>query len=83
MVWKTFPVPGVRLFFPPELVRQVKALACELPHQHGLNMGPLSALGAPGRACEGFLTDGRSHRSQENFADLELLTKVIRKDIRS
>jgi hypothetical protein len=50
---------------------------------HILNMGPLSALGAPGRACEGFLTDGRSHRSQENFADLELLTKVIRKDIRS
>jgi hypothetical protein len=24
MVWKTFPVPGVRLFFPPELVMQVK-----------------------------------------------------------
>lgn len=48
-----------------------------------LNMGPLSALGAPGEACEGFLTDGRSHRSQENLADLELLTKVIRKDIRS
>jgi len=38
-VWKIFPVPGVRPFFPPELVLQVKALACELPHQHGL---PLS-----------------------------------------
>ena len=38
-VWKIFPVPGVRPFFPPELVMQVKALACELPHQHGL---PLS-----------------------------------------
>ena len=38
-VWKIFPVPGVRPFFPPHLVMQVKALACELPHQHGL---PLS-----------------------------------------
>jgi len=37
--WKIFPVPGVRPFFPPELIMQVKALACELPHQHGL---PLS-----------------------------------------
>lgn len=39
MVWKIFPAPGVRPFFPPDLVMQVKALACELPHQHGL---PLS-----------------------------------------
>jgi hypothetical protein len=38
-VWKIFPVPGGRPFFPPELVLQVKALACEIPHQHGL---PLS-----------------------------------------
>src|ERR1019366_1149683 len=38
-VWKIFPVPGVRPFFPPELVMQVKAMACELPHQRGL---PLS-----------------------------------------
>jgi hypothetical protein len=39
MVWKTFPVPGGRPFSPPELVMQIKALACELAHQHGL---PLS-----------------------------------------
>src|ERR1035441_4908202 len=38
-VWKIFPVPGVRPFSPPELVMQIKALACELPHQNGL---PLS-----------------------------------------
>jgi len=36
---ENLPVPGVRPFFPPELVMQVKALACELPYQHGL---PLS-----------------------------------------
>jgi hypothetical protein len=34
-VWKTFRVLGVRPVFPPELVMQVKALACELPKESG------------------------------------------------
>ena len=36
---ENLPRPGRPPVFPPELVMQVKALACELPHQHGL---PLS-----------------------------------------
>jgi transposase len=36
---ENLPRPGRPPVFPPELVLQVKALACELPHQHGL---PLS-----------------------------------------
>src|SRR5262249_34976426 len=38
-VWRTCRVPGVRPVFPPELVMQVKAVACELPKESGL---PLS-----------------------------------------
>src|SRR3974377_1441883 len=34
-VWKTCRVPGVRPVFPPELVTQVKAIACELPKESG------------------------------------------------
>jgi DDE superfamily endonuclease len=34
-VWRTFRVPGVRPVFPPELILQVKALACELPKESG------------------------------------------------
>ncbi len=34
-VWRTFLVPGARPFFPPDLVMQVKAMACELPSQNG------------------------------------------------
>jgi len=34
-VWKTFLVLGVRPVFPPELVMQVKALACALPKESG------------------------------------------------
>lgn len=33
--WTTFHDPGVRPVFPPELVIQVKALACELPKETG------------------------------------------------
>ncbi len=47
--WKTFPVPGARPFFPPEVVAQVKALACELPKQSGL---PLSRYSGPALADE-------------------------------
>jgi transposase len=36
---ENLPRPGRPPVFPPELIMQVKALACELPHQHGL---PLS-----------------------------------------
>ena len=35
MVWKTFLVPGARPVFPPELIMQVKAIACELPKESG------------------------------------------------
>src|SRR6266853_1926784 len=37
--WKSFPARVAPGLFPPELVVQVKALACELPSQFGL---PLS-----------------------------------------
>jgi len=37
--WRTARAGGVRLFFPPDVVVQVKALACELPWQTGV---PLS-----------------------------------------
>src|SRR3989442_11087963 len=46
--WKNVPdrvVPGL---FPPELVVQVKALACELPAQHDVPLSPWS-LGEPTR----------------------------------
>ena len=42
MGWTTFPDPGGRPFFPPELIMEIKALACELPHQHGLPLSRLS-----------------------------------------
>ena len=42
MAWTTFPGPGARPFFPPELIMEIKALACELPHQHGLPLSRLS-----------------------------------------
>jgi len=38
-VWKSDPAPAGRRLFPPDLVVQVKALACELPAIHGI---PLS-----------------------------------------
>src|SRR6476659_7862975 len=41
--------PGARPFFPPEVVVQVKALACELPHQHKL---PLSRFSRQDLAAE-------------------------------
>jgi hypothetical protein len=34
-VWRTFLVPGVRPVFPPELVMEVKAIACQLPKESG------------------------------------------------
>src|SRR4029079_8148248 len=41
--------PGARPFFPPEVVVQVKALACELPHEHKL---PLSRFSRQDLATE-------------------------------
>ena len=40
--WKMNPAPGVRPFFPPEVVVQVKALACELPAQTDLPLSRFS-----------------------------------------
>ena len=40
----TYHVVGVQPTFPPSVVVAVKALACELPHEHGL---PLSRLSVP------------------------------------
>src|SRR5262252_463328 len=40
--WRRGPVAGVKPAFPPNLVVQVKALACELPHQLGLPLSRLS-----------------------------------------
>ena len=42
--WKSAPARVVPGFFPPELVVQVKALACELPATHGV---PLSHWNTP------------------------------------
>jgi hypothetical protein len=41
-VWTTNPEPGGRPFFPPAVVGQVKALACELPAQTDLPLSRLS-----------------------------------------
>jgi hypothetical protein len=41
-VWKTNLEPGARPFFPPEIVVQVKALACELPADTGLPLSRFS-----------------------------------------
>ena len=42
LVWTTNPEPGGRPFFPPEVVVQVKALACELPAQTDLPLSRFS-----------------------------------------
>jgi hypothetical protein len=42
--WRSDLVAGGRLAFPPSVVVAVKALACELPHEHEL---PLSRLSIP------------------------------------
>jgi len=41
-VWRTNREPGARPFFPPEVVVQVKALACELPAQAALPLSRFS-----------------------------------------
>ena len=41
--------PGVRRFFPPDVVVQIKALACELPSENGI---PLSRLSSSDIATE-------------------------------
>lgn len=41
-VWRTNHEPGARPFFPPEVVVQVKALACELPAQTELPLSRFS-----------------------------------------
>ena len=41
-VWRTNHEPGARPFFPPEVVVQVKALACELPGETHLPLSRLS-----------------------------------------
>ncbi len=43
-VWRKDRAAGVRRDFPPSVVVAIKALACELPHEHGL---PLSRLSIP------------------------------------
>src|SRR5436309_2268039 len=40
--WRANPVAGARPAFPPSLVVQVKALACELPHRQGLPLSRFS-----------------------------------------
>jgi hypothetical protein len=40
--WRLNPAPGARPFFPPEVVVQVKALACELPADTGLPLSRFS-----------------------------------------
>src|SRR5437762_3809226 len=40
--WKMNHEPGARPFFPPEVVVQVKALACELPAETDLPLSRLS-----------------------------------------
>src|SRR5499427_10890108 len=40
--WRRGPAAGVEPAFPPSLVVQVKALACELPHRLGLPLSRLS-----------------------------------------
>ncbi len=42
LVWRTNHEPGDRPFFPPEVVVQVKALACELPAETELPLSRLS-----------------------------------------
>jgi|SRR5271157_103169 len=41
-VWRLNPEPGARPFFPPEVVVQVKALACEIPAATGLPLSRFS-----------------------------------------
>src|SRR5437764_7599962 len=42
LAWKLSLAAGVKPAFPPSLVVQVKALACELPHRLGLPLSRLS-----------------------------------------
>ena len=42
LAWRLNPDPGARPFFPPEVVVQVKALACELPADTGLPLSRFS-----------------------------------------
>lgn len=49
MVSRTNQGPGVRRFFPPDVVVQIKALACELPFENGI---PLSRWSSTDIATE-------------------------------
>lgn len=40
---KTRPDPDARLVFPPNIVVQIKALACELPFEHGIPLSRFSS----------------------------------------
>lgn len=40
--WKSDPEAGARPAFPPSVVVAINALACELPHEHGLPLSRLS-----------------------------------------
>jgi hypothetical protein len=42
LAWKTGPGGGARRIFPPEVVIDVKALACELPCQSGISLSRYS-----------------------------------------
>ena len=57
--------PGRPRLFPPELVVQVKALACELPAAHGL---PLSRWSAGPRSASPPVRLGRHHQRQHGLA---------------
>ena len=43
MVWKIIHVLGARPVFPPKVVIQVKALACELPWEQGIPLSRFSS----------------------------------------
>ena len=51
LAWKTNPAPGVRPFFPPEVVVSVKALACELPGELDLPLSRFSQRDLAREAC--------------------------------
>src|SRR5437879_13359445 len=49
-VWRICRVPGARPVFPPELIMQAKAIACELPKETGQ---PLSRY-----SCQALVREG-------------------------
>jgi hypothetical protein len=70
---KIFPVPGFRPFFRPELVMQVKALACEPPHQHGLPLSRYSGRDLVREVARRGLAAGISGRTIWRWLDEEAI----------